>query len=133
MFARLGDAAPADFNSLARGQHDVYDADVFELFEDTSRFVAQPGPLAQAGQRFPQHVRQEADQDVRQHAIFFLVPDGPDAQVAFVNSECCFGFGQLDVGFPKFFVAPVSDVGSQQITAFAQFGPVLPSFDFLPD
>ena len=79
MFARLRDATPADFDSLACGKHDVYDADIFELFEDTSRFVAQPGPLAQAGQRLPQHVRQEADQNVRQHAILFLVPDGADA------------------------------------------------------
>ena len=61
------------------------------------------------------------------------MPDGADAQVAFVNSERGLRFGQLDVGLPQFFVAPVSDVGSQQITAFAQLGPILPGFDFLPD
>ncbi len=98
MFARLGDAAPADFNSLARGKDDIHHTDVFEFLEDTSRLVAQPGLLAQASQRFPQHIRQEADENVRQHTIFFLVPDGPNVQVAFVNPKRRFGFGQLDVG-----------------------------------
>ena len=120
VFTRLCDAAFADFDPLACGQDDVYDADILKFFEDTSRFVAESGTLAQSGQCFPQHIRQEADENVCQHTVFFLVPDGSDAQVAFVNSERGLGFGQLDIGLPQFFIAPVGDVGSQQITAFAQ-------------
>ncbi len=93
MFAGFRDAAFANSHSLTRGKHNVHHTDVLNLLEDASRFVARAptggwsGPVTQAGQRLPQHVRQEADQDVCQHAVLFLVPDGADAQVAFVNPE----------------------------------------------
>ena len=38
--------------------------------------------LHPAGQRFPQGVGQEADQDVGLHAVFLLVPDRADRQTA---------------------------------------------------
>jgi hypothetical protein len=47
-----------------------------------------------------------------------------------VNSKGGFRFGQLDLSFPQRFVAPVGDVGSQQITTFAQLSPIAPGRDF---
>lgn len=78
-------------------------------------------------------MRQEADQNVGQHPIFFLVPDGADAQIAFVNSERCFRFGQFHVRFPAFLIAPVGHVAAQQTTILAQLRPISPSFNLLPD
>ncbi len=75
VLTRFRDATFADFYSFSRWKDDVHDADVLKFFEDTARFVAQSGPLTQAGECLPQHVRQEAVQDVSQHAVFFLVPD----------------------------------------------------------
>ncbi len=43
---------------------------------------------------------QKAYQDVCQHPVFALMPHGADPQVAFVDSKCGFGLGQLDVGLP---------------------------------
>jgi hypothetical protein len=37
--------------------------------------------------RLPHHVGQEAHQNMRQHAIFALMPDGTDRQLAFVDAE----------------------------------------------
>ena len=51
--AGLGDALFANFNPLACGKYDVHDANLLKLFEDASRFIAQSGSVAHAGQQFP--------------------------------------------------------------------------------
>jgi len=51
-------------------------------------------------QRLPEDVGQKADQDVRQHAIFALVPNGSDSQITLVDPKRRLGFGQLDICLP---------------------------------
>ena len=75
-------------------------------------------------ERLPQHVGQEADQDVGQYAVLLLMPDRSDREVAFVNAKGGFRFRELDIRFPKFFVAPVGNVGPQQIATGAEGGPI---------
>ena len=87
MVGGLGDAPAADLGALTRGQDDIDQLDLTELLEDASALVSQSGPLAALRERFPQHVRQEADENVRQHAILFLVPDRTQQEIAFVNAE----------------------------------------------
>ena len=60
------------------------------------------------------------------------MPDRANFQIAFVNSKCCFGLCQLNVGSPQFFIAPVGHIATQQITACTQRGPVPFRFIFLP-
>ena len=112
MVGRFRHAALADFDAVAGRQDDIDAANLREFLQNAAGFVAETGFLAQGGQRFPEHIRQEADQDVRQHPILFLVPDRPNAQVAFVNSKRRFRLGELDVRLPEFFVAPVAHVGT---------------------
>ena len=66
------------------------------------------------------------------HPLFFLVPDRTQPEVAFVDAERRLGLRQLDVRFPKFFVAPIRHVAAQKIAAFAQGGPVAPRLDLFP-
>jgi len=65
VFAGLGDAPCADFYSVARRQHHVHYAQLFEFLKDTTRFVAKAAFAAQTGQGLPQHVGQKANQNVR--------------------------------------------------------------------
>ena len=65
-------------------------------------------------------------------ALLFLMPDGSEAQVRFVDAERPFGFGQLHVGPPEFVGGPVADVAAQQIASFAEVRPGAPGFDLLP-
>jgi len=57
-------------------------------FEHLPRFVAQSRLAATRGQSLPEHVGQEADQDVGLHSIFFLMPHRADRQVGLVNVMC---------------------------------------------
>ena len=83
------------------------------------RFVAAAGRFDHLAKRLPQHIRQKANQNMRQHAIFFLMPNRANSQIIFFNAKR--GFGQLNVRLPKFLRRPVGDVRSQQITAFTQY------------
>ena len=123
----------SDVDALPRGQDDIDQADFFDLVEHPSRLVAEAGLEAKLGEGFPQDVGQEAHEDVRLHPLGFLMPDGPDAKVAFVDAEGGFGLGQLHVCLPQFFGGPVADVGAKQVAAFAQVCPVAPGFVFAPD
>ena len=107
------DASPTDFNSVARRHDDVDCAQFFEFFQHAAGFVAQTCLSAQLSEGLPQHVRQKANQNVRQDAVFFLVPDGPDAQIAFLNPKRGFRFGQLHVRLPEVLIAPVGHVAAQ--------------------
>ena len=63
-------------------------------------------------ERFPEHVGQKTHEDVGLDALRFLVPDGTDAQVAFVDAKRSFGLGELGIGAPQFFGAPVGHVST---------------------
>jgi len=97
---RLSYAAAADLHTASRGQDDVDHVDLAQLVEHASRLVAQAGGLNHLVQRFPEHVGQKADQDVCQHAILALVPNGADPEIAFVDPKRRLRFGQLDVCLP---------------------------------
>ena len=63
-------------------------------------------------ERFPQHVSEKADQNVRFDAALFVMPDRTDAEVGFLNAEGGLGFAELNVGLPQLFVGPVVDVAA---------------------
>jgi hypothetical protein len=66
------------------------------FLEHATRFMPQAGPFATLTQRFPKNVGQEADQNVGQDPLFFLMPDRAQPEVAFVDAERRFGVRQLD-------------------------------------
>src|SRR5207302_8631675 len=74
-------------------------------------------------ERHPEGITEERDEDVRFHAMLFLMEDRPDGQFAFQCTEDRFGFGQLDVFLPEFFGAFFFQVGAQQVGAFARVAP----------
>jgi hypothetical protein len=71
--------------------------------------------LAKLRQRLPQHKGQKAYQDVRLNPLLFLVPDRSQLQIRFLDAERGLGLGQLHVGTPEFFWAPVRHVAAQHI------------------
>jgi hypothetical protein len=119
MVGGLGDATLTDLGSLACGQYHIHQLDLAQFFKDAPRFVSQSGRQTALRKRLPKNVSQEADQDVRQHPIFFLMPDRPEHQVAFVDAERRLGLGQLDVGLPQVFVTPIRHVAAQEVAPFA--------------
>ena len=90
------------------------------LFEDGARRISQPGAALPHLEALPQHEGKEADEDVGLNAIFALMPDRPDVELIFLDAESGFGLGELDIGFPELLVAPIGDVGAQDITAFGE-------------
>ncbi len=116
----------ADYRSLP-GRHDYINGlDLGDLVEALSA-VRCPSPalLHIWPKRLPQHVGQEADQDVGLDPLFLLMPDRSDPQVALLDAEGGFRLGQLDVRLPEFLGAPVGDVAPQQVAALAQSRPRL--------
>src|SRR5574337_532037 len=111
---------------LSQGQHDIGAANALELFEQGARAVAEARLGLPLFQGFPEHVGQETHQDVAAHAAFFMMPDRPDAQLAFVNAESRFGLRELGVGLPNLLGGPARDVGAQDVTALGQRGRALP-------
>ena len=101
MVGGLGHATPTNLRPLTCWQHHVHQLDLAQLLEDPARLVAQSSPLASLRERLPKNIRQEADQDVGQHPLLFLMPDRTEPQVALVDSERGLGLGQLDIGFPS--------------------------------
>ena len=119
MFVGLGDASFSDFNTVLGGEHNIHETNALQFGKHFSGLVAKASLTAQLGEGFPEHVGKETDQDMGLDALGFLVPEGTDAKIALVYVECRLGFGQLDVGAPKFFPAPVGDVAAQQVSAHA--------------
>lgn len=66
-------------------------------------------PLAEG---FPEHISEKANQNMGLHAVLEMVPDRAQEQVAFVDAKCSFSLGQLHVGAPKLFAAPIGDVAA---------------------
>ncbi len=77
----LADTTLADHWSGSRRQRHIDQRDLRQGFEDLPRFVAQSRLAATRGQNLPEHVGQEANRNVRLHAIFFLAPHWADRQV----------------------------------------------------
>ncbi len=71
-------ASLAEDDSIPCGQKHIDQDDLRKHFEHLARFVAESGVAAHRRQRLPQHIRQEADQDVRLDTIRPLVPQGPN-------------------------------------------------------
>ena len=86
-------------------------------------------PLAEG---FPEHISEKANQNMGLYAVLKMVPDRAQSQIAFVDTKGSLGLGQLHVSTPQFFAAPIGDVATQQITAFAQPGPITPIVSLAP-
>ena len=65
-------------------------------------------------------------------ALFLLVEDGAHGEFAFECAKGGLGFGQLDVAFPELFRIGGSEVGAQQIGAFAHLLPGAALWTHLP-
>ena len=59
-----------------------------------------------------------------QHAVLFLMPDRPQTQVGFLNSESRLGLRELDVSLPEFFVTPLTHIRAEDVAARTQSRPV---------
>jgi hypothetical protein len=52
-------------------------------------------------ERLPKNIGEETNEDVCLDAITSLMPNGPNLQIGFLDTECRLGFGQLDVSSPQ--------------------------------
>src|ERR1017187_1153684 len=64
--------------------------------------------------------------------FLLLVPDGPKLQIGLLDAEGGLGLGELHVGTPEFFRAPVGHITAQQVTSFTESRPFPPAIQFLP-
>src|SRR5262245_20080292 len=94
--------------------------------------MAEPCTRLPLLERFPQHVSQKANQNVRLDAGLFMMPNRTDAQIRFLNPEGGLSFGQLNVGFPQLFAGPVVNVAAQDVSAFSELGPIIPLRAYIP-
>jgi hypothetical protein len=78
VIAGLGDVACAELAAVFCRQDDVDRTEFAEFRKHAPRFVAEAGLLAELAQELPEHICQEADQNVGPHTILFVVPHGPD-------------------------------------------------------
>jgi len=120
---RLRNAAFADIDARLGGQDNVSDTELLPFGQHFAGLVAKTRLSAPLRECFPKFIGEKTHQDMGLDAFGFLAPDGADAQVALVDAEGGFCFGQLDRGTPKVFGAPVLDVAAQQVTPFVEFGP----------
>jgi hypothetical protein len=123
---RADDTPEAEVAAINGREDDVGALDAAEFFEDGAGAVAQARPALPLLQGLPQHVGEEADEDVGPDPVFALMPDGADGQVALVNAKGGLRIGQLDVGAPEVLRAPGGDVGAEDVAALAGAGPVFP-------
>ena len=65
--AGLRDAAGADLVTIACGKHDVHHAQLTQFGQHPPRLIPQASALTELAQELPEHVCQEADQNVRPH------------------------------------------------------------------
>jgi len=66
---RLRHAPAPQFKTTSRGQHYLHRPKLGEFFRHPPRLLSHPRPLAELPQRFPQHIGEEAYQDVRLHPL----------------------------------------------------------------
>src|SRR5437879_5277613 len=111
---------------LRQGQDDVGALDTAELVENRARAISESGAGLPLLKSFPQHVGEEAHQDVGPDAVCLLVPDRADRQLALVDPEGGLGLAELHVGAPQRLDVPVPDVGAQHVAPLAVSGPLVP-------
>ena len=70
----LCDTSGADRLTVAGVEYNIDCAEFTEFGQHPSWLITETSFGAELAQELPQHIRQEADQDVRQHAILFLMP-----------------------------------------------------------
>ena len=122
-FVGFGDAAQADLVGSGRrgviaghdGEDDIGAFDFGQIGDEGSRRVAQPGRVHPIAQCFPERIGQKADQNVGQNAFLFVVPDRSNFEFVFGDSKGPFGFGQLDVSFPKSGGIDLIQVAAEQV------------------
>ena len=103
---------------MCRGrQYDVMRLNACQLFENSARRISEAGTLLPHLEALPQHEGEKANQDMRLNAVLALMPDRPHLELVFVDTKSGFGLGELDIGFPQLVIAPISDVGAQEIGA----------------
>src|SRR5206468_268392 len=90
------------------------------------RAIAESGAGLPLLESFPQHVGEEAHEDVGPDAVGLLVPDRADRQLALVDPEGGLGLAELHVGAPQRLDVPVADVGAQHVAPLAVSGPLVP-------
>jgi len=90
---RPGDASLAKDHARPRRQNHVHHADLPQFVQDPPGFLAQSGPVAELAEGLPEHIGQEAHQDVCLHAVLLLTPDRPQTQIALVDAERAPGLG----------------------------------------
>ena len=75
MVGRVRDAALANFMAIAGWQDHVDESDFRQFIQDSPWFIPQARLTTELAEHLPQDVRQEADKDMSQNPLFFLVPD----------------------------------------------------------
>lgn len=100
MAGGLGEATFADLDTAASWQDHVDHAEFPQLTQNSTWLAAKTLAFAHLAKRLPQHLRQEADKDLSQDGLFFLVPDRSDLEVALADAEGRFRLGQLYVRLP---------------------------------
>ena len=76
----LGEATFADVDAATSWQNHVDHSEFAQLVQNSTWLAAKPRSIAHLAKRLPQHVRQEADEDVGLDAVLFLMPDRSDAE-----------------------------------------------------
>src|SRR5207253_9199862 len=122
------DAADAEraVGILGQRQHDVRALDAAEFIENRPRAVAQPRLALPLLQRLPEHIGEEAHQDVRLDPLGLLMPDRPERELTLLDAEGGFGLRELHVRPPPRLSVPVGDIGAQHVTALAVPRPLGP-------
>ena len=107
------DTALSDRRAVSRRLYHLNQGEVRQFLEHFPRFLAQPGALAHLRQRLPQHIGQNAHQDVRLDSLLHLVPDWPKLQIGLLDAEGGPGHCQLRVGASEFSRAPDGHIAAQ--------------------
>ena len=99
-------------------KNNVTTFDSRELFQQSPGSITETGSVHPLRQRFPQNIRQEADQNVSTDSLFLLVPDRTDPQFVLGDPKGPFCLGELNVSLPQGGRRDVIQIGPQQIAAF---------------
>lgn len=113
----LGHTAQANLAMRCGRQNDVLGLNAFEFFQDDARRITETCAALPHLQALPQHEGEKADEDMSLHAILALVPDRTEVELVLLDAEGGFGLGELDIGLPELLIAPIADVGAQEIGA----------------
>lgn len=108
---RVNLTAQLDVPFIRWRQHDIGAVNGPEFLQDGAWAVAKPGPLLPLLQSLPAHLG--LDQ------VGPVLPNGTQGYVASLNAEGGLRVGELDVGAPELFRAPVRNVGASPVAALA--------------